>query len=115
MTTISTQQMALMARDFRRAGNVRMARYVDERFPGIFNDLDIEERIAVIEKYRAEAGRFGFRADDEIGYFMDLVVMYGALFPERRSFRPVMSDDRMTAAQKIVRIKAMLREKGVTL
>ncbi len=115
MMMISANQMDRMGQDVRRAGNLRMVRYIDERFPGILGELDTEERLAVVEKYRCEAGKFGFRADDEIGYFMDLVVMYGAPFPERRAFRPVMSDARLTAAQKVLRIKAMLRERGVTL
>lgn len=99
----------------RRAGNLRISRYIEERFPGILGDRVEEERIAVSEKYRKLAAGFGFVNDDHIGYFMDLCVMFGTSFPSERAFSWIMQDDTLTADSKLLHLRAVLALEGVEL
>jgi len=107
--------MAILDAAARREGNRRLADYIDARFPGILGNLNTEERLALAESYRMKAAAHEFVNDDQIGYYMDLVVMYGPSFPSAPWFAPIMSDSALHAYQKLDAIRALLAEDGVTL
>ena len=115
MIQITEAQMATFNARSRSEGNARLASYIEARFPKIFKECTPEERTEVIETYRMKAAAHGFRTDEQIGYFMDLVVMYGPSFPVMPWFRPVMSDTTLTASQKVSAIRETLASIGVSL
>lgn len=115
MIHITSEQMAILDAAVRREGNRRLADYIDARFPGILRNLDVESRIALAESYRVKAAAHEFVNDDQIGCYMDLVVMYGPSFYSAPWFAPVMSDSALPADEKLDAIRMLLAEVGVTL
>jgi hypothetical protein len=115
MIHITPEQMAMLDDGARREGNRRLANYIDARFPGILRNLDTEERIALAERYRLKAAAHEFVNDDQIGHYMDLVVMYGPSFFLAPWFAPIMSDSALSANEKLGAIRQLLAEVGVML
>ena len=112
---ISHRQMEVFSQNHRRTGNLRIAEYIDARFPGLLETRDAEERIAIVEKYRRLAAEWKLFDDDQIGYYMDLTVMYGASFPQIPALHAILSADALAPTEKIARIKFLLQQNGVVL
>jgi hypothetical protein len=112
---ISQHQMEVLGQAQRRAGNLRLAQYIESRFPGLMGARDLEEQITVVEKYRGLAAGLNFINDDQVGVYMDLTVMYGASFSAIPAFQAILSDDAISADEKITCVRSLLLENGVVL